>query len=72
MNHLDLPDLGSAAVSREVLNGQIREAGKQRGYIFKQSVTSAHKVNWYCSNKYGSPGAKCPASFEAEWIDGLW
>ncbi|CAD6575603.1 MAG: hypothetical protein CYPHOPRED_005751 [Cyphobasidiales sp. Tagirdzhanova-0007] len=68
----DLPSLGFTAPSREELNAQIREVGKLRGYIFKQSITSVNKVNWYCSNKYGAPGAKCPASFRAESCDGVW
>jgi hypothetical protein len=49
------PSIGDAFKTREELSTLIKGNGKAIGYIFKCSVTSEHKVTYYCSNQYHSP-----------------
>lgn len=58
----DYPCVGDTFPSREELHATIRAAGKSRGYLIKQSITSHKRVTWYCSGKYN--GAKCMAGFK--------
>ncbi|KAK9893302.1 hypothetical protein P389DRAFT_199067 [Cystobasidium minutum MCA 4210] len=63
------PFKGDAFKTREELSTLIKGNGKAIGYIFKCSVTSEHKVTYYCSNKYHSP--RCMAGFKAAYVTEL-
>ena len=68
---VDYPQVGDSFATREELNVLIKTASRVRGYLVKQSITSANHVRWYCSEKYGST-VRCLGGFRASLQDGEW